>query len=536
MVRSGGVRRIVGRAAQCSQLRRTLDDVLADGSRFVLIGGDAGSGKTTLVEAFAGELAERPADRRPQVVRGQCVPMGGEGLPYAPVVGALRDLINQHGRDQVLAWAGVGAPALGLLFPELGMPPAVGDSLRLQLFEATTLLLEAASQQAPLVLIIEDLHWADESTRHLLRFWARALTDAPVMIIATYRADELTRRHPLRPFLAEIGRLPGTIRVELPYLDRAEVAELLEQLLDHPPSAVVIDLVYSRSEGIPYFVEELTRSASRGCIDMPDSLRDALLVRVQTLSEPAQQMLRDAAVGGNRIDHRLLEAVSTDSADELEAGLRDAIDAAVLSVDDNGYAFRHALLREVVHEDLLPGQHARLHARFATVLEQRPDLLPAGTAALEIAHHWSAAHDVEKAFHWSIAAATSESAAYHETLAMYERALELWDQVADPVAIAGPRAMVLQQAALMAEDAGETEKALAFVTASLGRGRPAGDQGRAGLSADPEGPIHRQSDAAGHDRAAAGGAGACPTTGAAESPGPGARSAGHADDLDRVGG
>ena len=172
------------------------------------------------------------------------------------------------------------------------------------------MLWERASAPGPLVVIMEDIHWADESTRHLLRFLARALTDASVMIIASYRTDELTRRHPLRPFLAEVGRLNGTVRVDVPNLDRGEVAELLSQLLDRPPSNAVIDMVYRRSEGIPYFVEELTRSAARGCIDMPDTLRDALNVRVQALSEEAQGTVQLAAVAGNRVDHELLEAVA----------------------------------------------------------------------------------------------------------------------------------------------------------------------------------------------------------------------------------
>ena len=262
----------------------------------------------------------------------------------------------------MLAWAGAGGPALGVLLPDLTGGPPEGDSIRLQLFEAVTQLWERASEHSPLVVIIEDIHWADESTRHLLRFLARALTDAPVMIVASYRTDELTRRHPLRPFLAEIGRLAGTVRVDVPSLDRAEVAELLTRLLDRPPSNAVIDTVFRRSEGIPYFVEELTRSAARGCIDMPDTLRDALNVRVQNLSDEAQQVVELAAVAGNRVDHELLAAVAGGAAVDLDRGLREAIDASVLTADETGYGFRHALLREVVHDDLLPGQHARLHA------------------------------------------------------------------------------------------------------------------------------------------------------------------------------
>jgi ATP/maltotriose-dependent transcriptional regulator MalT len=460
---------IVGRAEQRAQLRQALDDVIDDGSRFVIVGGDAGAGKTTVVEAFVADLYGPLSNRKAQVIRGQCVPMGEEGLPYAPIAGVLRDLINQHGRDQILEWVGTGRHALGALLPDLGTPPRESDdTIRLQLYEAVTMLLERVSENGPLVVIMEDIHWADESTRHVLRFLARALTDAPVMIVTTYRSDELTRRHPLRPLLAEVGRLPGTVRVDVPNLERAEVAELLTQLMERPPSNVIIDLVYRRSEGVPYFVEELTRSAARGCIDMPDTLRDALNVRVLSLSDRTQQTLQLAAVAGTRIDHELLAAATDASDGELESQLREAIDAAVLTADETGYAFRHALLREVIHDDLLPGQHARLHARFAKILEGHPELMSAESAApSEIAHHWNAAHEVNKAFRWALTAAESGSAAFHEALKLYERALELWDQVNDPESLAGPHTSLLMRAAYAAEDAGEMERALALVNAAL---------------------------------------------------------------------
>ena len=461
-------RNVVGRAEQRAQLGRILDEVIDDGSRFVIMGGDAGAGKTTVVEVFLADLFGPLADRKAQVIRGQCVPMGGEGLPYAPIVGALRDLVSQHGREQVLEWAGAGRQALGALLPDLSPAPREDDdTIRLRLYEVVTMLLERASENGPLVVIIEDIHWADESTRHVLRFLARALTDASVMIIATYRSDELTRRHPLRPFLAEVGRFPGTVRVDLPNLERADVAELLTKLMERPPSNVIVDLVYKRSEGIPYFVEELTRSAARGCIDMPDTLRDALNVRVLSLSDRTQQTLQLAAVAGNRVDHELLAAAAEASDGELESQLREAIDAAVLTTDETGYSFRHALLREVVHDDLLPGQHARLHARFARILEEHPELMSAAAAPSEIAHHWNAAHEVNKAFRWALTAAESGSAAFHEALKLYERALELWDQVDDPESLAGPHASLLMRAAYAAEDAGEFDRALALVNGAL---------------------------------------------------------------------
>ena len=184
---------VVGRAEQRARLGQTLDDVIDDGSRFVIIGGDAGAGKTTVVEAFVADLFGPLADRKAQLIRGQCVPMGEEGLPYAPIVGALRDLENQHGREQIVEWVGAGRQALGALLPDVGTAPRENeDTIRLQLFEAVTMLMERASENGPLVVIMEDIHWADESTRHVLRFLARALADAPVMIITTYRTDELT--------------------------------------------------------------------------------------------------------------------------------------------------------------------------------------------------------------------------------------------------------------------------------------------------------------------------------------------------------
>ena len=327
---------LVGRTDQRARLRGVLDEVIADGSRFVLLGGDAGAGKTTVIDAFTADLFSALDDRKAQLVRCQCVPLGGDGLPYAHIVGSLRELVAQHGREQVLEWAGAAAPALGVLLPDLTGRPPEGDSIRLQLFEAVTRLWEQASEHAPLVVVLEDIHWADESTRHLLRFGARALTDAQVMILASYRTDELTRRHPLRPFLAEIGRLPGAVRIDVPSLSRAEVAELLTRLLERPPTNAVIDTVYRRSEGIPYFVEELTRSAARGCIDMPDTLRDALNVRVQNLSAGAQQVVELAAVAGNHVEHALLAAAAGGATVDLDSGLREAIDAAVLTADESG--------------------------------------------------------------------------------------------------------------------------------------------------------------------------------------------------------
>lgn len=453
---------LIGRSAQLETLTREFDGVSATGARFILVGGEAGAGKTTLVDGFAAAVADRA-----RVVRGECVPMGHEGLAFAPIASTLRSLVTEFGAERVLEWAGPAGSALGAVLPGLSAPAPVGESDRLRLFEALAWVWELASREQPLVVIIEDLHWADESTRHVLRFAARALTDAPVLVVATFRTDELTRRHPLRPFLAEFARLPSSDRIDVPRLDRDEVDEMLSLLLPTPVRHDVVDLIHQRSEGIPYFVEELAGAASAGESDMPDSLRDALIVRVQGLSEEAQKMLRLASTSGNRISHLLLEAVAADNHPDLDRLLRETIDAAVLKADDSGYQFRHALLREAIHEDLLPGEHARLHARFAEALEKAPAQVAGDNKAQAIAHHWFAAHDSSRAFTWAIAAAGDCGYAHHEALQMYERALELWDQVEDPESIAGERQAVLEAAAVVALDAGEPDRAYSLIKQSL---------------------------------------------------------------------
>ena len=131
---------------QLAGCRKLLDEVTTEGSRFVLIGGDAGSGKTTVVQAFVGQLRRSLADRKAQVVCGQCVPLGGDGLPYAPIAGALRELVHQHGRERILDWAGAGRVALGVVLPDLVTAPRDDDAIRLQLFEAVARLCERASE------------------------------------------------------------------------------------------------------------------------------------------------------------------------------------------------------------------------------------------------------------------------------------------------------------------------------------------------------------------------------------------------------
>lgn len=465
----------VGRVPQLAELANALEAAKDAQPVTVLIGGEAGVGKTRLVSEFADRAAQDGA----RVVVGQCVELGEDGLPFAPIAAALRDLADQLGVETLLELAGPGRDMLPSLLPELGAGTNRVEEGRGRLFEVMAILLERVSADRPLVLVVEDLHWADGSTRRLLQFIVRALSSARVMLAVTYRSDEVHRRHPLRPYLAELDRVRGVRRVTVPRLTEAEVAEQLAGILAHEPVPRVVQTVFNRSEGIPFFVEELARaSVDDSRPPLPESLRDLLLVRTEQLSETAQDVLRLLATGGVRVGDALLSAVADMDGTALETALREALSANIITVDGDAYAFRHALLREVLHDDLLPGAHERLHVRYAEALEKNPALVPADRVPIEIAHHWYAAHDQERAFAAYLAAAeqTRRAYAHAETLRMLERALELWHRMPDPAAVADTdRAGLLRRASRAAEDAGELERSFALVEAALAEPDVVGD-------------------------------------------------------------
>ncbi len=471
---------LVGRAAELAHLREAFATAVSGDPVAVLVAGEAGIGKTRLVGEFASEVLRAGA----RCVVGQCVEMGENGLPYAPVAGALREVVAELGADALLTLAGPGHDVLSRVLPELVTAPRAADDgdARGRLFELVTSLLERLSADRPLVLVIEDLHWADASTRDLLRFAVRALGSARVMIIATHRSDEIHRSHPLRPLLAEFDRLRRVRRIEIARLDRDEVEQLLTDILGETPRAAVVQQLYLRSEGIPFFVEELASAELHDAsAPIPDSLRDLLLVRVEDLSERTQRLLRLAAVEGNRVQHGLLASVAGLDDHDLDTALREAVSANILRVDGEGYAFRHALLREALHDDLLPGEHSRHHQRYAQALEDHPELAASGSAAVRIAHHWNAAHDVTRAFRAYLTAAddAQRSYAYGDAQTMLENALELWHRVPDADAISGGDHVDLAyRASRAATDAGEYDRALALIVAAIDESDPGADPNR----------------------------------------------------------
>ncbi|HEX6447745.1 MAG TPA: AAA family ATPase [Streptosporangiales bacterium] len=462
---------LVGRTAELDELTAALGDAVAGTPTTVFVGGEAGIGKTRLVTTFGERVA---ADAR--VLVGECLQLTGDGVPYAPFTSLFRGLIRDIGAAGVAGLAGPGAGVLARLLPELGEVDAAGDSRSAQarLFEHVLLLIESLARERPLVLVIEDAHWAGASTRDLLLFLVHSLRDARVLLLVTYRTDELHRTHPLRRLLAELERSRAVQRLELGRLSRDDVRELLTDILGAEPEPAQVEATYERTGGNPLFVEELVSCRQTDVTllleaGLSDSLRDLLLTRVERLPEPTQEVLRVAAVAGIAVEHELLAAVSGVADPELSAALRVAVEGNVLVADERGYTFRHALLREAVYEDLLPGERGRLHSRYATELTGHREPLRRGRAAA-IAYHWYAAFDAERALAaaWEAAAQADRAAAYRDRLAMLERVLELWDRVPGAAELIGAERLdVLEAAVETAANSGDSERGVAIATAAL---------------------------------------------------------------------
>ncbi|KUL25078.1 LuxR family transcriptional regulator [Actinoplanes awajinensis subsp. mycoplanecinus] len=455
---------LVGREADLASLRETLRRVRAAEPAVLLLGGEAGVGKTRLVEEFTRGLAGEPV----RVLTGQCLELGEEGLPFAPFAAALRELVRGEGRT---VFEGRESDFARLL-PELGPASEFGEAHRGLLFELVGALFARLSAERPLLLVLEDLHWADRSTRDLIGFLARSARAPRMLLLATYRTDELHRGHPLRPFLAELERVRGVQRLEIDRLDREGTAELLGHLLGGEPAPRTVDAISRRAQGIPFFIEQLAATADPACSDIPETLRDLLLSRVDLLPEPAQRMLRTAAVGGAELGHELIARVAGVDEVTLESALRVVVAAQLVTFDpDGGYEFRHALVREAVHDDLLPGEHTRLHARYAEAIEADPQLVPPGRAPAEIAHHWHAARNHPRALVTAKHAADEACRrfAYAEQASLLARVLELWEQVPEAAELLGACHLdLLEEAALVAIESGELHRALSLTRAALG--------------------------------------------------------------------
>ncbi|HEV2452441.1 MAG TPA: BREX system ATP-binding domain-containing protein [Streptosporangiaceae bacterium] len=455
---------MVGRGRELARLLALLDSVAAGEAAVALVSGDAGVGKTRLVT----ELSLRAREHGFIVLAGRCAELG-DSVPYLPLADALRSVTGEA--VATVAALVADRPVLGRLLPDHG--PGIeehGDGRELarqQLFGAVLGLLSELAETSPVLLVLEDLHWADRSTRDLVTFLSRMLHRERVAVLGTYRTDDLHRRHPLRPVVAELLRLPNVTPIELGPLEPAALAEHIMEMAQlsrrRTPEASELITIVDRAEGNAYYAEELL-AASDGSEDLPAGLAALLMTRVEQLSATAQQALRAAAAAGRRVDDELVMAASGLSAPEYEAAIREAVAHQLLVGDgQGGFTFRHALLREAIYADLLPGERTRLHATLAGLLadEERLDTVP-GTAA-ELAHHALASHDIAGAFAASVRAGQEAErlAAPAEAHRHYDQALALWDRVDEPEKKAGMnRAKLALKSATNAAASGDLQRAV----------------------------------------------------------------------------
>ncbi|MFD7628912.1 ATP-binding protein [Streptomyces sp. NPDC059851] len=480
----------VGRADELAVLTDALGRAAGQEPQALLIGGEAGVGKTRLTEEFLGEAARSGA----VVAVGGCVEIGAEGLPFAPFSTALRTL-HRLLPSELAAAASGQEDELARILPEFGDTPRGphDEESTARLFELTARMLKGLAADRTVVLVLEDLHWADTSTRHLLSYLFRTLTSGRLVLVATYRADDVHRRHPLRPLLAELDRLRTVQRIELPRFNRAEVRRQLAGILAEEPDEAFVDSVFDRSDGNAFFVEELAACRESGCrAGLTESLRDLLLVRVEVLPDEAQRLVRIVAEGGSTVEYPLLLAVAGLSEDELIEALRAAVGANILlaTADGDGYRFRHSLVREAVSDDLLPGERARVNRRYAEALEADDTLIRAEERIIRLASYWYYANDAAKALPAVLAAsvAARRRHAYSEQLRLLDRALDLWESApeevrqalrpvdytdvyppcgCDPAATPLQRLDLLAEATVAARFGGERERALKITKTAL---------------------------------------------------------------------
>jgi DNA-binding CsgD family transcriptional regulator len=414
---------LIGRSDELTQLATLAGLETANGAGSVVVAGDAGVGKTRLLS----ELRDLARGAGWRTVLGHCLDFGDSALPYLPFSEAFGRLAVE---SPALADALVTAsPAVARLMPGRRIlsdsdHAAVERVERSELFDAIHRALDQLAVSEPLLLVVEDLHWADESTREMLSFLFARPFNGRVAIVASYRSDDLHRRHPLRKTVAEWSRLPTVTWLQLQPLPDADVRTLVHSLHTTPIPERDLQTIVARAEGNAFFTEELVAATELGAKSLPTNLADLLLVRLDQLDEDTRTVVRAASVAGRRVSHELLAHVVDIDAGALDRALRAAVERNVLvAVSADSYAFRHALLAEAVYDDLLPGERVRLHAAYVTALQSHD---VDGTAA-ELARHARAAHDLTTAVVASVAAGDEAMtvAGPDEAARHYELALEL---------------------------------------------------------------------------------------------------------------
>jgi class 3 adenylate cyclase len=448
---AGGV--FVGRDAELEQMRGLLEDALAGQGRLLLLSGDPGIGKTRTAEQLATYARVRGA----RVYWGRC--HEGEGQPpYWPWSEALRSYALDA--DPVgLRWElGSRAADVAQIVPELaerlgdlGEPPDMeSEQARFRLFDSFAGFLGGASSARPMVVVLDDLHWADEPSLLLLRFVARRLADTGLLVIGTYRDVELGRHHPLADTLGDLAGVEGAGRVSLKGLEAGGIADYIELTagVDRPPRALA-EAIRDQTGGNPFFIGEVVRlmaaegrlgaDDARGQVAIPQGVREVVGRRLDRLSDEANQALRLAAVCGRDFRLDVLDRVCDLPRAEIEAALHEAVvDRLVDEVDGapGGYSFSHALVRETLQAEVPASRRVTMHLEIGEALEQ----VHAGELDRhlgELAHHFIEAAPLgesERAVDYATRAAAKarERLAYEDAAVLYAKALDALELGAQP--------------------------------------------------------------------------------------------------------
>jgi DNA-binding CsgD family transcriptional regulator/tetratricopeptide (TPR) repeat protein len=484
------------------RLGEALDRAAEGRGGAMIVSGEAGVGKTRLLTEFVAARCTGAT-----VLVGACLALADGAPPYWPVVDAIRGLRRP---EEAPALARIAAPGMADVAGggALGQRPAGTGALEApaqavsptgtgnaepvaqaqdQVFEPVLRTIEQATAMGPVLLVVEDLHWSDRSTRDLLTFLAGNLRRHPFLFLGTYRSDALVPGHALHLWLAELVRGAGAELLELGRLSREEVTRQLAGILGAPPRPDIADAIWARSGGNAFFAEELLAAMVAGQEDLPPTLRQVLMARIGNLSPTASTMLTMVATAGTPVRHELLAALGRLSDEDLIRAIRECVDQQDLLVEPrgDGYTFRHSLLREAVEEQLLPAERIALHRACARALTADRSLAY-GSPAAELAWHWYAAGDHARAVHASVEAAVAAqtSFGYAEACAHLERALQLRESGQTPDLPGAPPVDVLElrmRAAECANLAGDHAKAAALARTAAGSLGPGTTPGSAAL-------------------------------------------------------
>ena len=462
----------VGRDHDLERLVAVHEAATAGSPRIVLIAGEAGIGKTRLVS----ELGAAVVDAGGRVMIGGCLDLADGGLPLLPLAEALRGLARTTPWAELEKMLGPVRPQLARLVPTLGEDGSATDEplATARMEEGVLAILGRLAADRPTLLVFEDVHWIDRASRDLVTFLARNLAAEPMLLVLTCRTEDVGTE--TDRWLTELARKPRVERLEIGRLDRESVRGQMAAILGSEPDPRSVDRTWRRSDGNPYFVEEL---ATAGDGHPPPTLAASVTGRLALLSPGTREIVRIVAVGGRSIDEELLVTVADRSAAEVRGALHEAVERRVLLIDADGrIGFRHALVREVAAAELLPGERRELHERLASVLSVSSELAepsPAGAAA-ELAYHWEGAGRPDEALAAAIdaGAAAARVAAWADADRQYERALRLAEAAQLPESI--DRVELLRRAAEAAELSGDFPRAQVLVDGALAAAEKTGER------------------------------------------------------------